>query len=185
MTLPLFEEYRDFARKVPLSRGKFAVVDEEDFERVSEYQWHAQWSPHAKTFYGKTAYRDKYRTLIVLHLHRFVLGTTNDLVLVDHRDHDGLNCRKLNLRECDKSQNAANGRMRSTNTSGYKGVSFYPQSGKWRAIICLHYKNISLGLHVEKIDAARAYDQKAIELFGEFAHLNFPRSDYESTSMWS
>lgn len=179
MTLPLFEFYCDPTRKIPLTRGKFAIVDAEDYDRFAGHSWQAQWNPYSKTFYAVSHYQGENGQSKVHHLHREVLGVTDPRLDVDHKDHDGLNCRKQNLRPATRSQNAANGRIRRTNTTGYKGV-YHPawRSTKWQASICCQYKITYIGCYVTKEEAARAYDRKAIELFGEFAHTNFPRSDY-------
>lgn len=91
---------------------------------------------------------------------------------VDHKDGDGLNNQKENLRCCTHSQNCANVLITKRNTSGFKGVSRF--RNKWKAEITHNYKRIYLGLFVSKIDAALEYDHFAKLLFGEFAALNFP-----------
>jgi len=108
-------------------------------------------------------------------MHKELLGYKEGFE-IDHRDGDGLNnCRK-NLRHATKSQNQGNAKMRSDNTSGYKGVSFEPQTRgkKWKAYIQHEGKRFTLGRHATAECAAMAYDAAAIRLFGEFAKINFP-----------
>jgi hypothetical protein len=88
---------------------------------------------------------------------------------VDHIDGDGLNNKWANLRQCNKSQNQANSKLRRTNTSGFKGVCWHKQRQRWVANIQLNGRRISLGLHNTPEDAHAVYCAKAKELFGEFA----------------
>ena len=91
---------------------------------------------------------------------------------VDHKDGDKTNNRIENLRQATKSQNEANTTKRSTNTSGYKGVYWLKNAGKWRAKIDFNKQQIHIGLFDSKVEAAIAYNKKATELFGEYASLN-------------
>lgn len=174
MTLPLFESYRE----ISLTQGQVAFVDEKDYERVSQHRWCAHWAPNIKGFYAtRNDYSDGKHSIIKLH--RFILGITNPRVKVDHKDHDVLNCCRYNLRACTNIQNCQNQKIRSDNKSGYKGVTWRKDCNKWYVSICFNKKWMYLGIFLDKEEAARTYDRKAIELFGEFAHTNFPRSDYD------
>lgn len=95
---------------------------------------------------------------------------------IDHIDGDKRNNSISNLRICSHNENQHNQGIRSTNKSGYKGVSFAKNIKKWHAQICVNKKVKSLGFFEHKVDAARAYDQAAINLHGEFAWTNFPKS---------
>ena len=170
-------------RHIPLDMGQYAIVDAEDFLGLSKRKWFACWSKTSRTFYARTAairLTKKHGHQNADLMHRVILGVTDPKILVDHENHQGLDCRKDNLRLCGAHHNAAN--MRSGgNASGFKGVYAYTCGGTkpWCASIGFNYKQIHIGLYVEKEEAARAYDRKAIELFGKFAHLNFPLSDHE------
>ena len=154
-------------RAVELTRGYVALVDEQDYERVAEYRWSVNRQStvtYAKTrINGRTAY-----------LHRFILGITDPRVHVDHRDHDGLNNRRSNLRVCSHSENHCNERKRRYASSRYKGVSWSRQYGKWRASIEVTGRYVHLGRFTSELDAALAYDIAARTHFGEFACCNFP-----------
>ena len=97
----------------------------------------------------------------------------------DHINGDGLDNRKQNLRICTHAENLRNRRLGKNNTSGYKGVSWHKLHKLWYAHISHNKKLMSLGYFKDKEEAAKAYDRKAIELFGEFAKLNFPIEDYQ------
>jgi len=104
-------------------------------------------------------------------MHRVILGITAPEVEVDHQDNDGLNNQRLNLR-CTSTQNPHNSKMRADNTSGFKGVSKYKPTQKWRAGIMLKGKSINLGYFLTPLEAAKKYDQEALKLFGDFALTN-------------
>lgn len=153
------------AREVPLSRGMFATVDDADYEPVmAAGPWHACPS-------GNTAYARRHVTLdgrrTTQNMQTFLTGWPQ----TDHRNTDGLDNRRANLREATTSQNMANGQRRKT--SGFKGV-FPRESGRWRAKICVENRPINLGTFTDPADAARAYDAAARLHFGEFARPNFP-----------
>lgn len=98
---------------------------------------------------------------------------------IDHIDHDKLNNRYSNLRQCSHNDNQHNQPKRRNNKSGFKGVCWMKSNRKWHAQICTNSKVKSLGFFTEKEDAARAYDIAALELHGEFAYTNFPKEQYQ------
>lgn len=162
--------------KIPL-RGKygvgnFAIVDEDDYQKVKDFKWYV-----LRNGYVVTDTRNKDRTKGVFwYLHRFLTNAPKDLV-VDHINGDKFDNRKENLRVTTQGNNVRNQRIRSDNTSGYKGVSFCKIMGKWRTRIQYNKKGIIAGYFENKEDAARAYDNMAKELYGEFANLNLPEED--------
>jgi hypothetical protein len=154
-------------RLIELTWGKFAIVDAADYDRLSKYKWLALErgrSLYAKTFLLKGK---------PLHMHRLITSAPPHLV-VDHINHNGLDNRRQNLRLCTHTQNQKNTRPRSGGTSKYKGVHWEKAKNKFRAKIMLNRKSIHLGYFKNEVAAAKAYDKKARELFGEFAYLNFP-----------
>lgn len=106
-------------------------------------------------------------------LHRLIMKCESG-EYVDHINLDRLDNRRSNLRKCSNQQNSWNSGLSKANRSGYKGVSWHKQCSKWTVRIKANGKHHSLGLHVNKVEAAKAYDNAAKEYFGEFARLNFP-----------
>ena len=106
-------------------------------------------------------------------MHKEVLNLTYlDRSSVDHRDGNGLNNQKYNLRKCFHRQNMGNQKTRK-GTSKYKGVSWKSRDKVWAASICSNYKVQHIGHFTSETEAAKAYDKRAIELFGEFVKTNF------------
>jgi hypothetical protein len=157
-------------KEIQLTRNKVALVDNEDFEWLSTLNWFAK--PHHGNWYaiGNIGRDDK--TRYTCSMHRFILKPPK-YIAIDHIDTNGLNNQRSNLRICTNSQNAMNRKISRVNTTGFKGV--YSENNKWRAQIKMNQKIFFIGMFSDKIAAAHAYDQKAIELFGEFSRLNFPQ----------
>jgi hypothetical protein len=143
--------------------GRFAIVDDNDFEFVSRFGWYIAGRRYAGT---------KIDGNLVL-MHRLVMGAQPSDE-VDHRNGDPLDNRTANLRFCLHRLNMANRGPASTNKWGYKGVYKRQERESWRAKIKVSGRAIQLGDHRSPEDAARAYDKAAREHFGEFAYLNFP-----------
>ncbi len=160
-------------KRIPLTQGKFALVDDVDFEKLSKYKWHA--AKHRNTYYA----RRKCKSMnYPVRMHREIMGLIyKDGKQTDHRDGNGLNNQKYNLRICSNAENARNAVKQANNTSGYKGVTWNKPSKKWMAQIESGGKDYNLGRFIDKTEAAKAYDAKAKELFGEFAWLNFPEPE--------
>lgn len=153
------------SKEIQLTQGKVAIVDDEDFEELNKYKWTLMKSG-AEVCY---AYRKEYPTNKSILMHKTLVNFN----MVDHIDGNGLNNQKSNLRECNKSTNDANRKKQRNNTSGYKGVYYENPTGRWYSKIGYKMKQIRIGSFESKEEAARAYDKKAKELFGEFAKLNF------------
>lgn len=151
-------------KEIQLTQGKITLVDDEDYERVSQYKWFA----HKENirFYAWGRINKK-----IIKLHRFIMNIHNPKILVDHINGNGLDNRKENLRFCSASQNNFN-RKPIKNISGYKGVRKELKSKNWSARIYMNYKEKYLGSFITKEDAAKAYNEAAIKYFGEFANLN-------------
>lgn len=157
---------------LPLSQGKTAVVDPEDYDRISQFKWTA--TRCGKKWYAKRNFRGADGRYRGVYLHHFVLGQK---VPVDHRDRDGLNNRRGNLRLCTKAQNAANSDVPKTGRSSrFRGVSLaknIPKDGPcWHAYIKVDQHKIGLGYFRSESMAAVAYNEAAKKHFGEFARLN-------------
>lgn len=152
-------------RFIPLTKKQNAIVDIEDFERISRLNWYAMWNRGAKQFYAANKTRGRGTIL----MHRMILRCKKKEE-VDHKNHDTLDNRKENLRKCKHFQNACHKRKSAINTSGFKGVSWH--DGRWRARIQINGRTIPIGRFRNAADAALAYNKKAKEIHGEFAVLN-------------
>jgi HNH endonuclease len=147
---------------IPLSKGKFTKVDDDDFELVSQYSW-----------YENEGYAITYCKGKRIRMHRLIMNAP-DGVDVDHRDQDKLNNQKYNLRFCTTTQNNRNVRLHKNNTTGYKGVSIEPSTGYFRPNVYKDGVAISFGNFKDIHHAALARDLWAVDLYGEFASTNFP-----------
>ncbi len=153
-------------RLIPLTQGQFAIVDAEDYDRLAQHKWCAV--KGRDTFYAQ-----RFKDGKIVGMHREIMRAPKGM-MCDHRNHNGLDNRKSNLRLCTSAQNQYNKRPKKGCTSRYKGVFLRSDCKRWRAKIGFNRKWIHIGDFDNQMEAAMAYDDKAIELFGEFAWLNFP-----------
>jgi hypothetical protein len=164
-------------KEIQLTQGKVALVDDEDFEELNKYKWRTM--KIKEIFYAVTGGKKRFT------MHRLLLSFPQKPYECDHIDRNGLNNQRLNLRICTRSSNLINrGKFKTKNgvccSSKYRGVSkrdrYYSgyKSDKWASQIVYNKKTIHLGNFNNQIEAAKAYDKKALELYGEFAQLNFP-----------
>lgn len=159
---------------IPLTQGKFAKVDDEDFDYLSQFKWHAR--KVRRTYYAGR-HETKNGKQLNIHMHRVIYGALDADAQVDHINHDGLDNQKENLRVATLQQNMWNQQLKVTSTTGYMGVS--KRKGRWLAQIGYESKRFHLGMFDSAKEAAYAYDLKASELRGEFASLNFPTQSLE------
>ena len=152
-------------RIIPLTRGKVVLVDPEDYDSLAERKWFAQ--AGTKTFYAARDEKQGDGSWFRILMHREIMGFP--ATHVDHRDLDGLNCRRNNLRVATMQLNKANEGLRSTNTSGYKGA--YAFRGRWLSSITVAGRQIYLGTYATAEDAGHAYAIAAKNHFGEFARV--------------
>lgn len=149
---------------IPLTQGKFTLVDEEDAELIlSMGKWHAFKRSHI--YY---AAHTESRTRRTIFMHWLVTGHKRP----DHANRNGLDNRRVNLRVATEVQNLVNKGLSRRNTSGYKGVRWVEERGKWMAYIGIDRRRRYLGAFGNPVDAARAYNRAALEAWGEFAWLN-------------
>jgi hypothetical protein len=157
-------------KEIKLTQGYLALVDDDDFDKLSRYKWHVK-TPKGSIYAARTInVHGKLKTVL---MHRQILNVPDNLQ-IDHIDHNGLNCQKHNMRICTINENLWN--KRSKGKSKYHGVSFiYNTDGKKyiKAQICKNKKYEYLGTYKTEELAARGYDIRAKELFGEYANLNF------------
>lgn len=153
-------------RRIELTKGLSTLIADEDYKEVSKYSWYAHKGRH--TFYAARRGAGK----VFIYLHRFLLSAQPN-ELVDHVNGDGLDNRRQNLRTCSMSQNSGNQhRLRTDNTSGYRGVHQDKRDGSWIAQIRGGGKVRHLGTFKNAKDAAKAYNEAALRQYGEFAKLN-------------
>ena len=164
-------------KEIQLTQGQVALVDDEDYERVSAHEWCAQ--KMRGSFYAARKVTLPNGKRVTQYLHRFLLGLApGDARQGDHVNGNTLDDRDENLRIVTKRQNmqAFKRPKSATASSTFRGVSWHKRDQKWRAQIQLNGKQIHLGLFGDEEDAARAYDDAAIKFFGEFAQPNFPQN---------
>lgn len=154
-------------KEISLTRGKVALVDDDDYEWLIAFKWHAIGSDK----YGW------YAACIIsgstVEMHRFIMGRPEGME-VDHADRNSLNNTRRNLRVVTHAQNVRNRRIQQNNKSGFRGVYLHQRDGRWIAQIKFNGKYVYLGCFRNAVDAAKAYDSKAVEVYGEFAQPNFP-----------
>jgi hypothetical protein len=153
-------------KQIPLSRELFATVDDDDFEKINQYKWYALKS--LNTFYAHRQFRNKDGKLKSQYMHRVVLNVEDSKIEVDHKNKNGLDNTKSNLRQATKKQNAHNRSINTKNTTGFRGVFLEKRVQKYRAQIRINGKINSLGYFSNPEDASAAYETKAKEIFNEF-----------------
>jgi hypothetical protein len=154
---------------IKLSRGASTIVDDEDYKEASKYTWCAQTAYGGKLYaarYARVGGKPKYQ-----YLHRMIMQADVGQY-VDHINGDTLDNRRQNLRICTNAQNGQNSKKHRDGSSKYKGVSWNKDIRKWSATICCNYKREIVGYFAKEIQAAEAYNRRAIELHGPFARLN-------------
>ena len=134
------------------------MVSDEDFERVSKIRWSFVYVKGCNYAVGNG-----------LLMHRFIMNCKG---IIDHKDGNGLNNQRDNLRIVTHTQNMHNSRKNKIGTSRYKGVWFRKELGSWSSQIMHNGKRYQVGTFKDEETAALAYNAKAKELFGEFAYLN-------------
>lgn len=154
-------------KTIKLTQGKETIVDDEDYEELNKFKWCIGSVGYAIRRESSKINKDR----PTIYMHKYIFNNPN--TIIDHINGNTLDNRKCNLRICTKSENRRNSKKpKNAKTSKYKGVYFFKDSKKWRARIRVLDKLIDLGLHINEIDAAKAYNEAAIKYFGEFAKLN-------------
>ncbi|KKL19433.1 hypothetical protein LCGC14_2465540 [marine sediment metagenome] len=158
-------------KRIPLTQGKFAIVDDEDYERLIQYDWYVHKGRH--TYYARRSVKEDGKWKVRC-MHSDIINVPTGFQ-ADHKNRKGYDNRKCNLRICTHAQNIQNSKLNKTSkySSRYKGVSWFKITKKWRAYIKKNNVFTSLGYYSNEIDAAKAYDKAARGLFGEFACTNF------------
>ena len=139
------------------------LIDDEDFEKLSLYKWHIS-KRKSNIFYPTTIINRK-----IMFMHKMLMGESD--LFIDHINNNGLDNRKSNLRFCTHAENMRNRKLNINSTTGYKGV--WSRKNGFSASIRFNNVRLWLGTFSTAKDAALAYDNKAKELHGNFARLNF------------
>ena len=162
-------QVRGSSAYIPLTRGKVAIIDTADIPLVDGYNWRAQITCGNDKWYAYSKQRK-------IFLHRLLM-TPPPGFITDHKNRNGLDCRRSNLRFATRMQNAQNKAHPRTGTI-FKGVRQRKENGRrrWCALITVNKKKIYLGYFATAEEAAHAYDEAASMHFGEFAALNFPQA---------
>lgn len=156
-------------RTIPLTQGKHAIVDADDYDRLVAM---GSWYLHNTGYATRNEREHPNGKQHLIYMHRIIVDCPTGSV-VDHWDSDPLNNQKANLRICTQRENLRNQHQAQANSrSGIKGVYWVAQRGKWRTQIQIDGKLSHLGYFKNPLEAAAAYDKAALELFGEFANLN-------------
>ena len=148
-------------KKIKLTKGRFALVDDDDFEYLNQSNWNAVHNPNEDTF----------RVVGTITMSRIIMKCPADFV-VDHINHDTLNNCKDNLRIVTRSQNMMNQTPQKNTSSKFKGVYWSYKSNKWITQIFFKGKHIHLGCFDDEVLASRVYNVMAKYLFGKYARLN-------------
>lgn len=155
--------------EIQLTQGKVAIIDDEDWPLIARYQWYA--AKNRGGWYAHAAPPDGDHSKAKVKMHNLILGRKG----VDHRDGNGLNNRRSNLRPCTNAQNQQNTGARG-GSSRFKGVSWSSRKGLWLVQFRWNGQYHYVGYFRDEIDAAIAYDTAILPLAGEFARLNIPKA---------
>ena len=157
-------------KEIPLTQGKVALVDDEDYEKLIKCKWWA--AKDCCTYYAKATLQAN-NIKSTISMHRVVMGLgSGDSQKIDHRNNNGLDNRKSNLRLCSDGENARNRKPYIGKSSPYKGVTWHKRIEKWQTRIGFEGKQIHLGYFEEEIEAAIAYNKAAFKHFKSFSYLN-------------
>ena len=154
-------------KRIPLTQGLFAIVDDDKYEYLNQWKWCISKSADKRRYCARAWIDGK-----MIRMHRLIMGAKPNQE-IDHINHSELDNRIGNLRFCTHAQNKHNSRPYKNGKSKYKGVRWYKQTKKWEVKITLNRKKHHIGYFHSEIEAAKAYDTKARKLFGEFAYCNF------------
>jgi hypothetical protein len=168
----------NMSKEIQLTRGKVAIVDDEDYEWLNQWKWCYASSSNKIGYAGRSIKEiPNIRKAQTILMHSVIFKKHNENIdnkyVIDHIDGDTLNNQKCNLRLATRQQNQFNQRKTSNKKSSkYKGVSWFQREQKWCArIVCSNIK-YGLGYYDDEIEAALAYNRAALKYFGKFAKLN-------------
>jgi len=144
-------------KQIPLTQGKVALIDNEDYDNISRFSWHV--SLRVGVSYACTTTKEN-KKVSTIFMHRLILGVMYSEIYVDHINRNGLDNRRANLRSGTSSQNQANTKINSANTSGFRGVYWDNSKNRWKALIEFQGKRIYLGNFIDKSDAIKVHQKR-------------------------
>jgi len=159
-------------KTITLTRGYVAIVDDEDFEELSQYKWCANPLSQNRCYAQRSGRRVNGKQQKHVLMHRQILDAKKGQ-MVDHINHNGLDNRRENIRIATNRQNQWNQHKHRDSKSKYRGICWHKDYRKWMARISGPEGRITIGFFDSEDDAALAYDSRAKAIYGEFAHLNF------------
>ena len=152
-------------KKIELTQGKYAIVDDNDYAYLSQWNWNC--NKNNRAFYAVRTVNHSGK----MNMHRQLIGDVEGKVC-DHINGDGLDNRRSNLRHATHSENMRNRKLNLNNTTGYKVVSWRPKPNKWESSIRVNGKYRYLGRFSTLMEASEAYNSAALRYFGKFSKLN-------------
>jgi hypothetical protein len=156
------------SKRIPLTQGQFAIVDDENYEFLNQWKWYALWKKGTKSFYAaRNSKLDSENKRIKIYMAIVIMKPENGIE-VDHKNHNTLDNRKINLRNATRSQNVINEKRKISMKTGFRGVDLMGK--KYRAKIMLNYKCFYLGTYTTPYEASLAYIKAAEILHGEFRY---------------
>ncbi len=158
------------AKFILLTKGKSAIIDDEDYNKINNFKWCADMKPVSKNYYAKRRIVENGKAKYI-QMSRFIMNCPLGM-FVDHINHNTLDNRKKNLRIVNRRQNQMNKSKNKKKSSKYKGVYWDNYFKKWKAEITSNYKKTYIGSFNNEIEAALSYNKYAIKMFGSFACLN-------------
>lgn len=166
-------------KSIALTKGRVAIVDDEDYEWLKEWKWHANGSGNKPQYAARRVFvGDGSRRSKVILMHHFIMPRIDGLY-VDHANGNSLDNRRSNLRYCTMTENNHNLPAHRDGGSQYKGVCWSENKKRWRANICLNSKQTHLGYFDSEALAAAAYDEAAKRHYGKFARLNLAQERHD------
>lgn len=155
-------------KTIELTKGRVALVDDEDYEWLILFKWHCT----SKGYASRSVYNSETKKMGRVYMHRLIVGITDSSSQIDHIDGNRLNNQRENLRLANFSQNQANSPKEKGKTSRFKGVTWNKTGKSWMSVIIVNAQNMYLGNYQTQEAAALAYNDAAIKYFGSFALLN-------------
>ncbi len=159
-------------RRIKLTRGKYAIVDAEDFEKLNQYKWHCTYNGYACRSVYISGIKNKKQVYVFMHN---TVCPAPAGKITDHVNRNKLDNRKANLRPATQKQNVWNRRIKKENRkTQYNGIMWRRDRKKWRVRLTINGRQRTFGHYDDEIEAAKAYDEMAKKYRGDFAVLNFP-----------